>query len=175
LTLVSCILTLRHGSVAALHPGPGAIVIGNTYVLVLWIVQKVEKVPKSYRFSVGRRLIDAALNMLLFLVETAYRRDKREVLGTASVLHDGAPVPGEARPRPEPSGPAYAFAAEHLDEVGWMVGGWERGAWRPPAGANVDFAPLNTSYAGWWARSVKSRPGRVPRPVPTSLGGSIWQ
>ena len=39
---------------------PGALVVRKTYDLVLWIVQKVEKFPKSYRFSVGQRLIDTA-------------------------------------------------------------------------------------------------------------------
>ena len=63
------------------NPIPGAIVVGKTYDLVLWIVQKVEKFPKSYRFSVGQRLIDTALDLLLLLVEPAYRRDKREALG----------------------------------------------------------------------------------------------
>jgi len=38
------------------NPIPGAIAVGKTYNLVLWIVQKVEKFPKSYRFSVGQRL-----------------------------------------------------------------------------------------------------------------------
>jgi len=34
--------------------------------------QKVEKFPKPYPFSVGQRLIDTALDLLLLLVEAAY-------------------------------------------------------------------------------------------------------
>ena len=67
------------------NPIPGAIVVGKTYDLMLWIVQKVEKFPKSYRFSVGQRLIDTGLDLLLLLVEAAYRKDKREALRTAGV------------------------------------------------------------------------------------------
>jgi len=33
------------------NPRPRAIVVGKTYDLVPWIVQKVEKFPKPYRFS----------------------------------------------------------------------------------------------------------------------------
>ena len=110
----------------AATPIPGALVVGKTYDLVIWIVQKVEKFPKSYRFSVGQRLIDTALDLLLLLVEAAYRRDKREALLAASVrtnalrfllrlAHDLRLLPGSA----------YAFATENLDEVGRMVGGWE--------------------------------------------------
>ena len=115
------------------NPIPGAIVVGKTYDLTLWIVQKVEKFPKSYRFSVGQRLIDTALDLLLLLVEAAYRRDKRETLRTASLrtnalrfllrlAHDLKLLPGSA----------YAFATEQLDEVGRMVGGWERSTARTP-------------------------------------------
>jgi len=39
-------------------PVPGAVVVDKTYDLVLWLVQKVEKFPKSYRFSVGQRLVE---------------------------------------------------------------------------------------------------------------------
>ena len=112
---------------------PGAIVVGKTYDLTLWIVQKVEKFPKSYRFSVGQRLIDTTLDLLLLLVEAAYRRDKRETLRTAGLrtnalrfllrlAHDLKLLPGSA----------YAFATEQLDEVGRMVGGWERSTARTP-------------------------------------------
>ena len=59
---------------------PGAVVVGKTYDLVLWLVQKVEKFPKSYRFSVGQRLVDTGLDLLLLLVEAAYRKDKRDAL-----------------------------------------------------------------------------------------------
>ena len=38
----------------------GAVVVDKTYDLVLWLIRKVEKLPKSYRFSVGQRLISAA-------------------------------------------------------------------------------------------------------------------
>jgi hypothetical protein len=53
-----------------------AIVVGKAYDLVLWIVQKVEKFPKSYRFRVGQRLIDTALDLLLLLVEAAYGQNR---------------------------------------------------------------------------------------------------
>jgi hypothetical protein len=115
------------------NPVQGAIVVGKAYDLVLWIVQKVEKFPQSYRFSVGQRLIDAALDLLLLLVEAAYRRDKREALGTASVRTNALPfLLRLAHDLRLLSGPAYAFAAERLDEAGRMIGGWERSLSRGP-------------------------------------------
>ena len=34
-----------------------AVVVGKTYDLVLWLLPKTEKFPRSYRFSVGDRLV----------------------------------------------------------------------------------------------------------------------
>jgi len=112
---------------------PGAIVAGKTHDLVLWIVQKVETFPKPNRFSVGQRLIDTALDLLLLLVEAAYRRDKREALATASVRTNALRfLLRLAHDLKLLSGSANAFATEHLDEVGRMVGGWERSMGRAP-------------------------------------------
>jgi hypothetical protein len=112
---------------------PGAVVVGKTYDLTLWIVQKVEKFPKSYRFSVGQRLIDAALDLLLLLVEAAYRRDKRETLRTAGLRTNALRfllrLANDLKLLPPSS---YGFATEQLDEVGRMVGGWERSIARIP-------------------------------------------
>lgn len=63
----------------------GPVVVDKTYDLVLWLIQKVEKFPKSYRFSVGQRLIDTGLDLLLLLVDAAYRKDKRDTLRAAGL------------------------------------------------------------------------------------------
>lgn len=39
-------------------PVHGPVVVVKAYDLVLWLVQKVEKFPKSNRFSVGQRLLE---------------------------------------------------------------------------------------------------------------------
>lgn len=66
-------------------PVHGPVAVGKAYDLVLWLVQKVEKFPKSYRFSVGQRLIDTGLDLLLLLVDAAYRKDKRDALRAAGL------------------------------------------------------------------------------------------
>lgn len=108
-------------------PVPGPIVVGRTYDLVLWIVQKVEKFPKTYRFSVGHRLIDTSLDLLLLLVEATYRTDKRDALRMAGVRTNALRfLLRLAHDLRLLSGSGYTFATEQLDEVGRMVGGWER-------------------------------------------------
>jgi hypothetical protein len=61
-----------------------AVVVGKAYDLAKWVVPKVEKFPRSYRFSVGDRLVAGALDLLLVLVEAAYTSEKRSLLDSAN-------------------------------------------------------------------------------------------
>lgn len=40
--------------------------------LALWIVPKVEKFPKGYRFSIGQNLVTYSLDLLMNLVDAGY-------------------------------------------------------------------------------------------------------
>lgn len=53
----------------------------------------MEKFPRSHRHQVGDRLVDAALELLMCLVDATYSRDKAGLLGA------GVPSP---RPRRAP-------------------------------------------------------------------------
>jgi hypothetical protein len=47
-----------------------AVVVQKAYEWNLWILPKVEKFPKSYRFSVGQNLVETSLDLLMHLVES---------------------------------------------------------------------------------------------------------
>ena len=51
-----------------------AVVVQKAYDWNLWILPKVEKFPKSYRFSVGQNLVATSLDLLMNLVDATYRR-----------------------------------------------------------------------------------------------------
>jgi hypothetical protein len=61
-----------------------AVVVLRAYDLALWIVRKVEKFPRSFRFSIGERLIARSLDVLETLVEAASASDKRNLLEPAA-------------------------------------------------------------------------------------------
>jgi hypothetical protein len=65
-----------------IHEEP-AVVVGRTYDFTLWLLPKVEKFPRAFRFTIGERLVSAGLDLLLSLVDASYRPDKRAV-GAAS-------------------------------------------------------------------------------------------
>ena len=52
------------------------VVVGKAYDFSKWLIEKVENFPRSYRFSVGDRLVSGAIDLLLRLVDATYARDK---------------------------------------------------------------------------------------------------
>jgi hypothetical protein len=111
-----------------------AAVVGKAYGLCLWLLPKVEKIPRSYKFTVGERLVSESLSLLLSLVEAAYSRTKEAALARA-VTHTNAVryllrLSKDLRLIPLSS---WEFAAEKVDEIGRMVGGWRRAKGEPGA------------------------------------------
>ena len=108
-----------------------AIVVQRCYDLALWLIQKVERFPRSYRFSLGDRLVARVLDVMEALVEAAYSTDKRALLehanrGVNSLrfllrLSVDLKLLG-ADP--------HEFASKKLEEIGRMVGGWRKVAAR---------------------------------------------
>jgi hypothetical protein len=60
-----------------------AIVVQKAYDWALWIIPKVEKFPKSYRFSIGQSLITASIELLMNLVDATYQTRNAGSLGAA--------------------------------------------------------------------------------------------
>jgi len=106
-----------------------AIVVQKAYDLVLWLVPKLEKFPKQHRFTLGQRMFDTALDLLSSLVESAYTPEKGPMLRTASrktnVLRYLLRLAKDLKLMTLDS---YGHASGRIDEVGRMVGGWQKAA-----------------------------------------------
>lgn len=70
-------------------PSPSApVTVQKCYDLVLDLMQRIEKFPRSQRFTIGDRLAEAALDVLEDLSVAAYSREKRRLLERANLrLH----------------------------------------------------------------------------------------
>ena len=62
-----------------------AIIVTKAYDLVIWLLPKVERFPRSYRISVGDRLVSSGLDLLTSLVQASYANDKAGLLQGASL------------------------------------------------------------------------------------------
>jgi len=102
-------------------------VVGKAYDFCLWLLPHVVKFPRSYRFVLGERLEREVVSLLLALVNAAYARDKTEILTGANIRIEGLRfLLRLAKDLRLLSVAQHEYAAEHLDEIGRMVGGWIR-------------------------------------------------
>jgi hypothetical protein len=112
---------------------PAAVVVQRAYDLTLWLVRKVEKFPRSFRFSVGDRVIARGLDLLETLVEAAYTADRRALLERANRAVSGLRyLLRLAVDLKLLSADSHEFASGRLEEIGRMVGGWRRAASQRP-------------------------------------------
>ena len=55
------------------------------YQFLLWLVPTVDRFPKSQKFVFGDRVHNLALDVLEFLVEAAFTRDRKQHLARANL------------------------------------------------------------------------------------------
>jgi hypothetical protein len=103
------------------------VVVGKAYDFVLWLLPKVGGFPRSYRFTIGERLCGQGLDLLVVLTEAAYTTGKDELLTQANrKVNSTRLLLRLAKDLKLLTLDAYGFAAERLDEIGRMVGGWRK-------------------------------------------------
>ncbi len=102
-------------------PAELPVIIDQAYAQVLWITRKIEKFPRDQRLTLGNRLSAASLDLLLTLVDAAYRRDKVPALREARRLVNALRFLLRLLTLD-----SHAFASTALDEIGRMAGGWEK-------------------------------------------------
>jgi hypothetical protein len=110
-----------------------AIVVQRAYDLALWLIRKVEKFPRSYRFSIGDRVVARALDVLERLVRAAYSGDKRPLLEQANEdVNSLRMLIRLAVDLNLLSADSHEFASGSLEEIGRMIGGWRKSVARRP-------------------------------------------
>jgi len=106
---------------------PSAIV--QHYALVRWLMARVEGFPRTRRFVLGDRILNAALDVLESLTEAAYSGRKREALHRANLrLQSVRLLVRLAKDERHLSINQYEYAAREMTEVGRQIGGWMKSA-----------------------------------------------
>ena len=99
----------------------------KTYQLVLWLYPTVSKFPKSQRFVLGQQIENTALDILRGIIRANASRSKLPLLYEISVELDTLRILLRlAKDLKFLSIKQYAFAAELVNEVGKLLGGWLR-------------------------------------------------
>lgn len=97
------------------------------YQFILWLIPTVEKFPRDQKFLLGDRIQSTALGVLEELVEATYTKSRKNHLVKANLgieklrfffrLGIDLQYLDERR---------YEHAARSLDEVGRLIGGWQK-------------------------------------------------
>jgi 23S rRNA-intervening sequence protein len=94
---------------------------------VNWLMQTVERFPKSQKFLLGDRIQNTALDVLEALIEATYTRDRRAHLLRANLgLEKLRFLFRIAFEQHHLDLRRYEHAARAIDEVGRLIGGWAK-------------------------------------------------
>ena len=94
---------------------------------MLWLYPTVSKFPKAQRFVLGQQIENTALDILRGVIRANAERDKLPLLKNASVDLDTLRILLRLSKDLEfLSVRQYGFAAERVNEVGKLLGGWIR-------------------------------------------------
>jgi len=109
-------------------PTPPVIAV-RMETLLQWVVERVAKFPREHKYTVGDRLVETCLDITCCLVEASYRRDKQADLAAASrALVRARVLVRLARSLRCMSEAQHLHFAKESDEIGRMLGGWQRAA-----------------------------------------------
>ena len=105
------------------------IIVQKAYDWNLWILPKVERFPRSYRFSVGQNLVSTSLDLLMNLVDATYQSKNSGTLAAAvRNVNRARYLVRLSKDLQLINTAGYEFSAQGLDEIGRMAGGWWKSA-----------------------------------------------
>ena len=107
--------------------GDPAVVALRMEDLTRWVIQRVAKMPREHRFTIGDRLVETSLEVTTLLLDASFTRDKRTLLAQAARgltrlrllvrLAHGVGLMTEKQ---------HLYLAAQTAEVGKMIGGWSK-------------------------------------------------
>ena len=100
-------------------------IFSHWYKTLDWILNLAERLPKSVRFSLAKRLMELSLEIVELIIEVIYSKDRKYKLQKVNlnleklrillrVCHDRRYI----------SAKQYAYISEQINTTGKMCGGW---------------------------------------------------
>lgn len=100
-------------------------VVYKTYQFVLWYIKKIEKLPRNHRFTLGEKVQNSSIELLVLLTETIYSRNKKEYLSRLNKelekLRILSRLMGDLGLLSEDNS-IYIF--ENINDIGTQIGAW---------------------------------------------------
>jgi four helix bundle protein len=115
---------------------PTTPIFTKTFDFVTWLLSATHHFPRSQRFIVTKRLLDAALNFQELLVDANARRGQARLskLDLADAELDKVRLYLRLASRWKWLSPGqYQHAAQYVTEMGRLLGGWKKLTRQPAA------------------------------------------
>ncbi len=101
--------------------------VQKAYDINRWLLPHVERFSRRYKFGIGSRIQDTALDLCLAVVEAGHARRKDRPLYRANRLLDQLRILLRlARDVELLSGRQHEYISLRNEELGRMIGGWLR-------------------------------------------------
>jgi hypothetical protein len=103
------------------------IVITKTYDLILWSCHHTSRFPRNHRFVLGERIECNLYDLLETLIKARYTRPRQALLEQANLTLEVLRFQMRlAKDLPCLKVNSYGFVAKAIDEIGRLVGGWQK-------------------------------------------------
>ena len=100
-------------------------IIVKTYNLTKWYIEKLSRLPRNHRFTLGEKIQQSLLDLLMLLSDAIYSKNKKPILQEANKelekLRILSRLMKDLNLLPRDS---YRFVSSSIDEIGKMLGGW---------------------------------------------------
>ncbi len=99
--------------------------ITKLYDLILWMIPKLEKYPRSQKFILADRIENLMLDILELLIDAAYSKRKGEALRSANLkLEKLRYLVRLSKDLQLLNIKGYEFSSRAIDDIGKSIGGW---------------------------------------------------
>ena len=99
--------------------------VTRIYDILKWLLPQVSKLPRSHKFTLGDRITNLGLDVLMLLVEANYTRNKTELLQQANLkLEQLRYLLRLCKDLELFSLKRYGYISRQINEAGNQIGGW---------------------------------------------------
>jgi hypothetical protein len=104
-------------------------ILPKVYDMIVWYSPKISEYPKKYKYTIGERITNTQLTILERIIEAKYTSGskKKHFLRQANLnLEKLRFLVRLSKDLQCISIKEYEFASKNINEIGQMVGGWEK-------------------------------------------------
>lgn len=99
--------------------------VTKMYDVIKWLIPHVNKFPRSHKFTLGDRITNLSLDVLMLLVSAQYTRKKLDLLQEANrKLEQLRYLLRLCKDFKIIDIRRYKYIAREINEVGKLIGGW---------------------------------------------------